>query len=324
MHFLLEKNQKLTLFEQAREQLLTALHLGKLRAGDRLPSVRQISQRSGINIKTAFSIYQRLKEEGYIELRTGSGAYIADVDKSSMDQDYCLSIYQLIKSNLAAANHLKLDPRQYYELVQNFVEKPRLTEAHITVVECNEEQVNLFTHEISSRVKVRVSPILLDQLERPDRRAARLLAQTDYFATTDYHFKQVRELVAKYKKKILQLRVTPTFLSELVAAARRGRVVMVVSNTSFFLPFRHNLVGLGIAPAILDRITPVDGANLAQVRADFAQARSIYISPICNPRIHNLIPPRARELKLEDMLSAESIEAIEAALLFHNHQTAEK
>ena len=224
MQFLLDKNQKLTLFEQAREQLLTALHLGTLRAGDRLPSVRQISQRSSINLKTAFAIYQRLKEEGYIELRTGSGAYVADVDKADMDQDYCLSIYQLIKSNLAAANHLKLDPRQYYKLVQHFVEKPRLESAQITVVECNEEQVNLFTHEISSRLSVRVSPLLLDQLERPDRRAARLLSQTDYFATTDYHFKRVKELVAKYKKKILQLRVTATFLPALVAAARKGRV----------------------------------------------------------------------------------------------------
>jgi DNA-binding transcriptional regulator YhcF (GntR family) len=324
MQFLLDKNQKLTLFEQAREQLLTALHLGTLRAGDRLPSVRQISQRSGINIKTAFSIYQRLKEEGYIELRTGSGAYVADVDKADMDQDYCLSIYQLIKSNLAAANHLKLDPRQYYELVQNFVEKPRLESAQITVVECNEEQVNLFTHEISSRLSVRVSPLLLDQLERPDRRAARLLSQTDYFATTDYHFKRVKEIVAKYKKKILQLRVNATFLPGLVAAARKGRVAMVVSDISYFPPFRHNLLGLGIAPAILDRITPVDGANFAQVRAAFAQARSVYISPICDQRIRNLIPPQAKELKLDNMLSAESFEAIEAAMLFHTRQTVEK
>ena len=57
MQFILDKEQKSTLFEQAREQLLTALHMSKLTVGDRLPSVRQVSQRSKINIKTAFSIY---------------------------------------------------------------------------------------------------------------------------------------------------------------------------------------------------------------------------------------------------------------------------
>ena len=41
-----------------------ALHIGKLSAGQRLPSVRQMAQRSGINLKTALAIYRRLQEEG--------------------------------------------------------------------------------------------------------------------------------------------------------------------------------------------------------------------------------------------------------------------
>jgi DNA-binding transcriptional regulator YhcF (GntR family) len=317
MQFLLDKNHKNTLFEQAREQLITALHMGKLRAGDRLPSVRQMSQRGGINLKTAFSIYQRLKEEGYIELRVGSGAYVADVDRADLDQAYCLSIFQLIKSNLSAASHLKLDPGQYHRHVESFVERSRLASMQVTVVECNEEQVNLFAYEISNRLNARVFPILLDQLERPDRRAARMLWRTDYFATTDYHFKQVRELAARYEKKILQLRLNAAFLPELIAAARRGRVLMVVSNTSFFSAFRQNLKSLGISTAILDRITAIDGTDLAQIRAALAHTRSAYISPICDQRIRNLIPAQVNELKLDSMLSSDSIEALEAVMLFH-------
>jgi len=53
MQFSLDKNQKSTLLEQAREQLLVALHTGKVHAGDRLPSVRQVVLHSNINIKTA-------------------------------------------------------------------------------------------------------------------------------------------------------------------------------------------------------------------------------------------------------------------------------
>lgn len=324
MQFLLDKNRKTTLFEQAREQLITALHMGKLRAGDRLPSVRQVSQRGGINLKTAFSIYQRLKEEGYIELRLGSGAYVADIDRADLDQAYCLSIFQLIKSNLSAASHLKLDAGQYYKLVESFVEKSRLAAMQVTVVECSEEQVNLFAHEITNRLNARVFPILLNQLERPDRRAARMLARTDYFATTDYHFKQVKEMAARYKKKILQLRLNAAFLPELIAAARRGRVLMVVSNTNFFPAFRQNLTNLGISQAILDRITAIDCADPEQLRAALARARSIYISPICDQRIRNLVPARVKELKLDSMLSSDSIEALEAVMLFHTRPSASK
>jgi DNA-binding transcriptional regulator YhcF (GntR family) len=324
MQFILDKNRKRPLFEQAREQLLTALHLGKLRAGDRLPSVRQMSQHCTINIKTAFSIYQRLSEEGYIELRTGSGAYVADIDRADLDQAYCLSIFQLIKSNLSAASNLRLDPHQYYKLVESFVEKPRLALTQVTVVECNEEQVNLFAHEITNRLKVRVLPVLLAQLEKPDRRIARMLALTDFFATTDYHFKEVKALSARYNKKILQLRLNADFLPELIAAARRGPVLMVVSNASFFPAFRQNLLNLGILPSILDHISPTDGTNIAQVRAALARAQSVYISPICDQNLRDLIPSRVKELRLDNMLSSDSIEALEAVMLFHTQIPSEK
>src|SRR5205085_10115408 len=166
---------------QARDQLLTALHLGSVRGGQRLPSVRQIAQRSGINLKTAFAIYQRLRQEGYIELRTGSGAYVADIDRSDLDQTYCLSVLQLIKSNLAEAGHLKLDAHRYRSLVERFIDRSELAGVQVAVVECNQEQIDLFAHEISSRLRVRVFPVLVAQLESPDRRTARALAQSTYF-----------------------------------------------------------------------------------------------------------------------------------------------
>jgi DNA-binding transcriptional regulator YhcF (GntR family) len=43
------------------------VHIGKLHAGGRLPSVRQVALSNKINLKTAFSIYQRLNEEGLVQ-----------------------------------------------------------------------------------------------------------------------------------------------------------------------------------------------------------------------------------------------------------------
>jgi DNA-binding transcriptional regulator YhcF (GntR family) len=317
MQFLLDKDQPTSLFEQAREQLLTALHLGKVRAGQRLPSVRQVAQRNLINLKTAFAIYRRLREEGYIELRTGSGAYVSDIDRSDFDQAYCMSILQLIKGNLAAASHLRLDADRYRTLVERFVSRAQIARAQLAIVECNEEQINLFAHEISTRLNVRVVPVMLDQLENPDRRTARILAGSDYFVTTDYHFKQVRDIAARYQKKPLQVRLNAAFLTNLIDAARRGRVLMIVSNANFFPAFRQNLLGLGISAATLDRITALDEGQTPQIRAGLASARYFYISPICDQRLRRHVPPRVKELAFDTMLSSESLEAIEALLLFH-------
>ena len=308
------------MFEQARAQLLTALHTGKLRPGDRLPSVRQVAHRNTINLKTAYSIYLRLRDEGYVALKTASGAYVSEMELTDLDQAYCLSIFQLIKANLAQASQLKLDPTLYTELVKSFVDRSSISSKQVAVIECNEEQVNLFAGEISSRLGVSTIPLLLSQIESPGQQPSRLLARVDYFVTTDYHFRQVDSLLGSYGKKILQLRLDPNFVPELVGAAERGRVLMIVSNTSFFPAFRRHLISLGTPPAVLERIHSVDDKDLARVQSALVNARYVYLSPICDPALIGLIPRKASQLQIDNMLSLDSIETLEAVMLFHTRQ----
>ncbi|HMD00147.1 MAG TPA: GntR family transcriptional regulator, partial [Ferruginibacter sp.] len=273
MQFLLDKNQKNSLFEQTREQLITALHLGRLRSGDRLPSIRQTALRNNVNSKTAFAIYQRLKEEGYIEIRTGSGAYISDMDRLDLNQTYCLSVFQLIKANLAQAGQLKIEPQQYCEYVRRFIDKSQLTSIQAAVFECNEEQINLFASEISKRLQVRVFPVRLNQLKSDDAKSAKLLSRMDYFITTDYHFNQVKELGEKYKKKTVQIRLNPDFVPALITAARRKGLLMIVSDTKFFPAFRRNMLSIGIPSALLEQITAIDDRNFSRVRAAIERSK---------------------------------------------------
>src|SRR3979411_747407 len=100
MQFLLDKAQNEGLFEQAYVQLLAALHTGKINAGDRLPSVRQVALRNRVNIKTVFAIYQRLHAEGYITLRQGSGAYVSEIDHTDLEQAYSITVIKLAKAHL--------------------------------------------------------------------------------------------------------------------------------------------------------------------------------------------------------------------------------
>jgi DNA-binding transcriptional regulator YhcF (GntR family) len=318
MQFLLDKSHRSSLLEQARDQMITALHLGKLRAGERLPSVRQTAQRNNINLKTAFSIYQRLRDEGYLELRTGSGAYVSDVESVGLDQTYRQSVFELISSNIEQAARLRLTPDEYNRLVTRFVDKTKRRRAKIAVVECNEEQVNVFTDEISSRLRVRAHPFLLSNLEKPDRRSSTLLSRMDYVVTTDYHFKEVRRLAEPFNPRILRLRLNPAFVPELVKAARRGRLLMVVSNANFFPAFRRNLLGIGTPAAVLDQISAIDDSDLGRIRAAAAGTRSVYISPVCDLSVEKAVDPGIRRLDVGTMLSDDSIAMIEAALLFHD------
>lgn len=232
--------------------------MGKVGAGDRLPSVRQMALRNSINHKTAFAIYQRLHLEGYITLRRGSGAYVSDIDHADLEQAYCLSLFKLIKSNFAEADRLRVSPRDFTRLAQKYLNKSQLKSVKVAVIECNEEQIGVFAAEITNRLGVVVHPLLLSQLESPTRSTHRILSRADLFTTTHFHFKQVKSLVNGYQKKLLQLRLNPNFVPSIVNDARQGPLLMIVSNVNYFAAFSQSLLNVGTQRSVVERISAVD------------------------------------------------------------------
>lgn len=65
-----------TRYEQLADEMAQAMRDGLLRAGERLPSVRQTCQRRGISPSTVFQAYGLLETHGLIEARPRSGYYV--------------------------------------------------------------------------------------------------------------------------------------------------------------------------------------------------------------------------------------------------------
>lgn len=66
------------LYLQLMEQVKHAIDTGAIRAGEQLPSVRQMAEDLMINPNTVARAYRELEHEGIIELKHGSGAFIQD------------------------------------------------------------------------------------------------------------------------------------------------------------------------------------------------------------------------------------------------------
>ncbi|ADB29180.1 transcriptional regulator, GntR family with aminotransferase domain protein [Kribbella flavida DSM 17836] len=69
----------LALHLQLAEQVRAAVRDGRLQAGHRLPSTRDLARELGVSRAVAQAAYDQLHAEGWIVGRTGSGTYIADV-----------------------------------------------------------------------------------------------------------------------------------------------------------------------------------------------------------------------------------------------------
>ncbi len=78
--------QDASLVQQIKQQITWLVANGQLRAGDPLPSVRQLASHLGINVNTVRSAYQKLEAEGLVETRQGRGTQVLPFDLSRFAQ----------------------------------------------------------------------------------------------------------------------------------------------------------------------------------------------------------------------------------------------
>jgi DNA-binding transcriptional MocR family regulator len=64
------------LYQQLADELSTQIEAGRLRPGERLPSVRRTSRQRGVSVSTVVQAYQLLEGRGLVEARPQSGHYV--------------------------------------------------------------------------------------------------------------------------------------------------------------------------------------------------------------------------------------------------------
>ena len=64
------------IYLQIRNQIVLGIAEGNLQPGERLPSIRTLSNEAGVNMMTVNKAYQLLKQEGYIAIDRRSGARV--------------------------------------------------------------------------------------------------------------------------------------------------------------------------------------------------------------------------------------------------------
>ena len=72
----LDTTSSIPIYVQLRKQIVTGIGRGKLKAGEHLPTVRQLAADAGVNTMTVNKTYQLLKAEGFIEIDRRQGATV--------------------------------------------------------------------------------------------------------------------------------------------------------------------------------------------------------------------------------------------------------
>ena len=80
----LDMNSNTPIYVQLRNQIVTGIGKGEFKAGEHLPTVRQMAVDAGVNTMTVNKTYQILKTEGFIEIDRRKGATVCAVQKPAM------------------------------------------------------------------------------------------------------------------------------------------------------------------------------------------------------------------------------------------------
>lgn len=76
MHFWISKEGDVSIREQLTAQIKLAILSQDLTPGQKLPSTRELARRFQIHSNTVSAAYRELSEQGWVEMRAGSGIYV--------------------------------------------------------------------------------------------------------------------------------------------------------------------------------------------------------------------------------------------------------
>lgn len=115
------------IYRQLMEQIQRMVSSGRLRAGDTLPSVRELALDHAVNPMTVSRAYSLLEAEGILERRRGKGMVVAERDTAARESraERRERLQPLMDQLATAARQLELDPDDVIEALRKTMEKEK-------------------------------------------------------------------------------------------------------------------------------------------------------------------------------------------------------
>lgn len=207
---------------QLRRRLVTELHLGLRRPGDRLPSTRDLARELRADPRVVLAAYRELEDDGLVEFRPRSGVYVAEsalTGQSSLPRlaAWALEIFVEGLSRGVPAPELP-------ERLRRCLETLRL---HATCVECNHDQLHSLCQELHRDYGFDTTPLELDALNANGEEARTLLKRTDILVTTAFHAAEVKRVAERVGKPWFAITIGSEFIGEMSRLMNEGPVYIV-------------------------------------------------------------------------------------------------
>lgn len=184
---------------QIIEQVKVALALGRLRAGDVLPSIRAVEAATGIGRMIVRKAYQKLDENGFVELKHGKGAVVAALP--SHNDDLIHRAEQLISKYAAEIDREGLDFVSFSRLFHQRMLARDSAQPRLICTDPSAVLADELGKQIEERLRISVRCLSLTELDSLDETVVRSTS----FAINYYYLQELRELLPNDHGRIFPL-----------------------------------------------------------------------------------------------------------------------
>jgi GntR family transcriptional regulator len=119
IQFHLDQKSGIPFYVQLVQQVRQALLFGMLKAGDRLPTVKEVVAQVAINPNTVLRAYRDLEHDGIVVSRPGLGTFVSATPPTSMARDQYRSVRADLERSIRKARALGLDEDTLASLFQH-------------------------------------------------------------------------------------------------------------------------------------------------------------------------------------------------------------
>ena len=211
---------------QIKQRIKELIRGGGLKAGQRVPSSRQLAQTLGVNRNTAWAAYRELTAEGWLTSGKGRGTRVSDrpgrVEMNELEESFRMILEQ--------GSDLGLDWRETAQRLQGYVDqRASLANRRVLVVECNPEALEHISAQLERQLGLRPRRALIQDLARASRPPQEDL---DLIVCGFNHLGQLKALFPHLAVPVLGVMLQPDLevMSELLTRPAGDRVGMVCVN----------------------------------------------------------------------------------------------
>jgi GntR family transcriptional regulator len=221
-----------------RGRVLRGLQAGTLRAGDRLPSARELAVEFAVDFRLVLAAYKELGAEGLVDLRPRGGIYVAA--RSAGERGLPPLPEAWFADVLTQALAREIPAPELHEWLRRCTETLRL---RAVAIASTADQVHGLCRELRDDFGLEADAVLVTEVTSADALPLPL-RRADLVVTTRAHETRFRELATELRKAIVVVDVRPELQGGEWALLLRRPVFAVVATPEFGEMLRRFYAGV--------------------------------------------------------------------------------